>query len=45
MTRKKGGECTDEEKLRAFQRTVREMQMRLSTFVPVAKRKEITPEA
>jgi len=29
---------TDEQKLRAFQRTVTEMQMRLSTFVTVARR-------
>ena len=37
-------EGSDEEKLRAFQRTVREMQMRLSAFVLVAKRNAITPE-
>lgn len=37
-------EGSDEEKLRAFQRTVREMQMRLSAFVLVAKRSAITPE-
>jgi arsenate reductase len=32
-------EGTEEEKIRAFQRTLREMQMRLATFVVVAKRK------
>ncbi len=37
-------EGSDEEKLRAFQRTLREMQMRLSTFVLVAKRNATTPE-
>lgn len=29
---------TDEEKLRAFETTVRDMQMRLTSFIPVAKR-------
>ena len=35
-------EGTDEEKLRAFQRTVREMQTRVSTFVVVAKKRVAT---
>ena len=30
---------TDDEKLAAFRRTLREMQARLTTFVPVAKRR------
>jgi protein-tyrosine-phosphatase len=34
-------EGTGDEKLRAFQRTVREMQMRLATFVVVATRKAL----
>jgi len=34
---------TDDEKLRAFQRTVREMKTRISTFVPVAKRRAGLP--
>ena len=38
-------EGTDEDKLRAFQRTLREMQMRLATFVVVAKRNASTPDA
>lgn len=29
---------TDDEKLRAFEATVREMQMRLTSFIPIAKR-------
>ena len=37
-------EGTDEDKLRAFQRTLREMQMRLATFVVVAKRNVATPD-
>ncbi len=32
-------EGTDDEKLAAFQRTAREMQTRLRTFVPIARRK------
>ena len=32
-------EGTDEERLVAFKRTVREMKTRLATFVPAAKRK------
>jgi arsenate reductase len=31
-------EGTDDERLRAFQRTVREMKTRLGTFVPIARR-------
>jgi len=31
-------EGTDDEKLRAFQRTTREMKTRLGTFIPVARR-------
>ena len=38
-------EGTDEEKLAAFRRTVREMQARLATFVLVAKRKSAATES
>jgi arsenate reductase len=34
-------EGTDEEKLRAFDRTVREMQIRLRTFIPTATRSRV----
>ncbi len=37
-------EGTDAEKLRAFQRTAREMKTRLATFVPVARRTLGLPE-
>ena len=36
---------TDEEKLGAFRRTLREMQVRLATFVLVAKRKSAATES
>jgi len=36
-------EGTDDEKYHAFQKTVREMQTRLSMFVTVAKRRAATP--
>lgn len=38
-------EGSDEDKLHAFRQTLREMQMRLATFVLVAKRNAGTPEA
>jgi arsenate reductase len=38
-------EGTDEEKLAAFRRTLREMQARLATFVLVAKRKAAATES